>query len=93
MRSWVANRLREFARLFVVVEDPAAVLIHDHNIMTLGTEAIGSFADAGAHAKDRVEQRDISHARQSALRHRHRKGMTRWRIDIWQARVIHCHTW
>jgi len=81
-QGWVADRTGEFGGHFVIVEDPAAVLIHDHNIMTLGAEAIGSFADAGAHAKDRVKQRDVSHARQSALRHRHRKGVTRWRIVL-----------
>jgi len=61
--------LRELVRLVIVVEHPTAVLIHDHNVVALSAETIGSFADTGTHTQDRVEQRDVSHARQSALRH------------------------
>jgi len=61
--------LRELGRLVVVVEDPAAVLIHDHNLVARGAEPIGSFKDAGTDTQDRVEQRDVSHVRQSSLQH------------------------
>ena len=54
--------MRELVRFLVVVKDPAVVLIYDHNVVTLGAEAVGSFADTGTDAKDRVEQRDVSHA-------------------------------
>ncbi len=34
-------RLGELARFVVVVEDPAVVLIHYHDLVTLGAEPIG----------------------------------------------------
>lgn len=48
-------------RLVVVVEDPAVVLVDDHDLVSRGAQALGSVDHTGAHAEDGMEQGDLGH--------------------------------